>query len=262
MKKHARKYPVKMTFAILTLCSLLVAGCEFHGTYPDGTMVVVDGPAPVVVTSPPASTQLLGTIAVTAYAPVALGSSTDTVSTLVTVRSGSAFGPLVLQPETFTFDADGLLSLDIVDLPYGYYDIELVGLDSMGSNVSYAAGGLTLNEPIESLSVTLEQNQFSSDVYLDINEPTWDPLINPVHTLDYILWDRDSITGELTFVEQATGVFYDGISMPMIADLSFGQYRLDIQGYDIFGLQTVAYVGDFEHADVDTLVSINFWYSW
>ena len=261
MKKHAKKSQIVVTKAILMLCCALLVGCELHGTYPNGPVVVFDDHPPVIVTTP-ATSPLLGTIAITAFSPMDSAFLTETDRALVTVRSGSAFGPVVIEPTSFFFDEDGLLSLDIVDLPYGYYDIEMVGLDIMGNNVSYAASGLTLNEPIESLSLSLEQIHFSGDVFLDISEPTWDAAVNPVNTIDYTLWDQDPLTGELTFVEYGSGLFYDGLSMPMIADLEFGQYHLDVQGFDVFGTQTVSFAGDFEHSGQDTLVLIDFWYSW
>jgi len=262
MKKHAQYNQVAVTKAILILCCALLVGCELHGTYPGGTMVVVDDAPPVIVTPPIDATPLLGTIAITAFTPIDNAFTTATDRALVTVRRGSAFGPVVIEPVSFYFDEDGLMSLDIVDLEYGYYDIEMVGLDIMGNNVSYAASGLTLNEPIESLSLTLEQIQFSGDVYLDISEPTWDFDTYPVSAIDYTLWDRDPLTDELTFVESGFNLAYDGLTMPMIADLEFGQYHLDVQGFDPFGNQTVAFTGDFAHSGQDTLVSVDFWYSW
>jgi len=179
----------------------------------------------------------------------------------VTVREGGAYGPVLVQPSEFVMETNGTVAIDVVDVPYGYYDIEVVGLDLFGNDVSYAATGITLDEPIVSVSLDLDPVTFAGTVHLDIIEPTEDAFTGPAYSFDYILWEKDTVTGDLTFVEEITEIVLDGWTMPTIENLELGDYTIETFGFDIYGNLIYESVSDFTHQMEETVVPIFFWYS-
>ena len=258
--KPLNKYQTPATMWMLFCVLVMTLGCEFYGPHPYRLAVVIEEP-PVVVVTTVEETQLLGLISVTGYAPALSSLTADTESVIVTVRDGGAYGPVLIEPTEFQMEANGTVAIDVVDMPYGYYDIEMVGLDLFGNNVSYAAAGISLTEPIASLSLELEAVTFSGSVYLDIVEPADDGITGPAVSLDYILWEKDTVTGELTFVEEMTQVPLDGWNLPVIENLELGEYTIEVYGFNVFDELIYDAVAEFSHEYEETVVPIFFWYS-
>jgi len=260
MKSLSEKRTSK-TLWMLFCGLLMLAGCEIYGPRPLGPPVIIDAPPGEIVTPPVDPSVWFGAISITAYAPPVTSLTPNTQSVMVTVREGGAYGPVLVQPTEFDLEANGTLAVDVLDVPYGYYDIEIVGLDLFGNNVSYAATGITLDEPIVSVSLDLDPITFVGAVRLDIVEPADDGFTGPAYSLDYILWERDVVTGELTFVEEITEIELDGWTMPVIEHLELGEYTIEAFGFDAYGNLIYEYVVDFSHDTEETMVPIFFWYS-
>ena len=239
----------------------MLAGCEIHTSRTLGPPVIIDGHPGVIVTPPVAPSEWFGVIAITAYAPATSSLTPDTQRVMLTVREGGAYGPVLIQPTEFELEANGTVAIDVVDVSYGYYDIEVVGLDLFGNNVSYAATGITLDEPIVSVSLDMAPVTFAGTVLLDIVEPADDGFTGPAYSFDYILWEKDPMTGTLTFVEEITEIELDGWTMPMIENLELGDYTIEAFGFDAFGNLIYEYAADFSHEAEETVVPIFFWYS-
>lgn len=197
----------------------------------------------------------VGDIALTVYAPWdGLTSSFD-----VTLRDGGTYGDIVLQGADFVFDGSGVAAVDITDLPFGYYDLEVVGLDVYGNSVSYAATGVTLQESLTTVTLTLESSTVAGDVVLDILEPDGGMYGNPTTELDYILWEVDSVTGQYVFVEQLT-VAFDPWSPPIIGNLELGEFYIEVRAFDAGGTEQYEFAGSFSHNGETTTVPIDLWY--
>lgn len=265
----------------LTAFTLLTGArsCSGGAAYPTGyeTYPVEPGPAiPVgggVVTPGPAL--LIGDIALTAYA------TPETMTFNVIVREESAYGPVVLEGTDFVFDAAGAGAVDIVDLPYGLYDVELVGLDAWGAAVSYAATSLVIEEPVTVVSMVLESTLASpapvpvdpgpvvvveptveiGDVALDIWEPDGGAIAGYTDTIDYYLWVWDEWAADWVFVESIGYIPFDPAEPPIIPSLTFGSYYLEVDGFDVMGARIYAFSGSFDHYASWTSLPVDFDYA-
>ena len=217
----------------------------------------------------------IGDIALTVYAPWdGLTTSFD-----VTIRDGGAYGDIVLQGADFQFDGSGGAAVDITDLPFGYYDLEVVGLDAYGASVSYAATDVTVQEPLTTVTLTLESSTsgytdtgydsgtttqpgystYVGDVVLDILEPDGGMYGNPTSDIEYTLWDLDPVTGQYVFVEQLS-VAFDPWNPPVIGSLELGEYYIEVRAFDGWGTEQYEFAGSFSHDAETTTVPIDLWY--
>lgn len=203
---------------------------------------------------------LTGDIELTVFAPVLSAVSPDTMTFNVTVREGGAFGPVVLKGYDYVFDSLGVGVIDIGDLAYGFYDIEVVGFDVLGNSVSHAAQGITVNESLSVLTLDLSPVVLSGDVALNLVEPDSGLFSGPIDSIDYVLWEIDPTTGELTFVEQFIELAYNPWNEPVIGNLNLGTYHLEVVAYDVFGVGIYEFAGSFTHENQTTFLPINLWY--
>ncbi len=264
-----------IAFTLLTGARSCSGGSAYSAGYE--TYPVEPGPAiPVgggVVNPGPAL--LIGDIALTAYA------TPETMTFNVIVREESAYGPVVLEGLDFVFDAAGAGAVDIVDLPYGLYDIELVGLDAWGAAVSYAATSLVMEEPVTVVSMDLESTLASpapipvepapvvpvepvtgiGDVALDIWEPGSGTTAGYTDTLDYYLWVWDEWIGDWAFVESVGYIPFDPAEPPVIPSLTYGSYYLEIDGFDVTGSLIYFFSGTFDHLSPWTSLPVDFGYA-
>ena len=244
-------------------CSVQSSGSGYttYGSSPAGTVVsgpVHSAPAPIPVSS---SVIYQGDVALTVYSPLVSSVTPETVSFNVTVRSGGAFGPVIVEGSGFVFDGFGVGAVDIVDLEFGFYDVEVVGLDAFGSVVSYAASGLTVEEGLTSLVMELEATSFAGDVVLELYAPDGGQFENPIDTVDYVLWEVDAVTGELIFVEEMTELLYLSWDPVTIASLQLAEYYIEVFAYDALGWEIYQFGGYFTHdADV-TYMPVDLWYT-
>jgi hypothetical protein len=219
---------------------------------PPGGTVVVE-----TVTTVPV---LTGDIELTVFAPAASAVTPDTVTFNVTVREGGAFGPVVLKGYDYVFDSFGVGVIDIGDLGYGFYDIEVIGMDILGNSVSHAAQGITVDEPLSILTLDLDPVLLSGDVALDLVEPDSGLFSGPIDSIDYVLWEIDPTTGELVFVEQFIDLAYNPWNEPVIGNLNLGTYHLEVVAYDVFGVGIYEFAGSFNHDNHTTFLPVNLWY--
>jgi hypothetical protein len=246
---------------ITALC-LFVTACEVYGTGEVGYDEPYTGPVEhVVIDDPnnPVPAVLYGTVAMTVYAPEPSEFANDTETFLITLRSGGIVGPVVLESQEFSFGGDGVEGIDLLDVAYGYYDVSIVGLDGAGNAVSFAAAGVTVDEPVVTAILALEPTSLTGDVVLNLQEPDGGLLSGPITTLDYSLWERDSTTGELLHVQEMLSVAVDLFDMPIIEDLLLGDYTIQITAYDAFGQAVYEFVGDFTHESKTTFLPVVLW---
>lgn len=239
-------------------------GSGTYSTYtappPDGS-VIVSGPgtpAPGPVSTP---VVYVGDLALTIYAPAYSPVTPDTASFNVTIREGGAFGPVVLQGNSYALDIHGAGALDLLDLPYGYYDVEVVGLDFLGNAVSHAATGVSIDEPLTSLVLDLEAVDLAGDVVLEVYEPDGGIYSGPIDTIDYLLWELDPVTGQLIFVEQMNMLPFNPWQPPTIASLGLGDYYIEVFAYDSYGYEIYQFGAEFAHSGAVTYLPVQFWYS-
>ena len=250
-----------MAFAMFTLLTGArgchsTAGSSSYTSYPAppvGGGTVVSGPGTVVTPAPVLYTGDIGLTVFSAMTP-------DTETFNVTVRESGAFGPVILEGGGFVFDPTGAGALDILELPYGFYDIEVVGLDFFGNAVSYAATGVTIDEPFINVTMELEPVSFTGDVVLELYAPDGGIYEEPIDTVDYFLWEVDSITGELIFVEEMVEQAFFSWDPPVIGALESGSYYIEVYAYDAFGYNIYEFGGDFEHDAELTYLPIDLWY--
>lgn len=254
---------------ILAVGSL--AGCELGGGYYDGYTTVDPAPTPsgpVVSHNPgapapapaPSPVFYVGDIALTVYAPAVSPMTPNTVGFDVTVRKGSAFGPIVLQGYGYHFDAYGVGVLDLAELPYGLYDIEIVGKNAFGDSVSFAATSIALEAPFVSAPLSLEPVTLAGDVVLELYEPDGG-MYGPIDTIDYILWELDPTTGQYTMVEQIAELPAGPLDTPVIAALQLGTYYIEVDAYDVYGYRIYSWAGDFDHTSQSTFLPVAMWYA-
>jgi hypothetical protein len=246
--------------------------CGFRGCYVSSAIeepaVVVTEPAVVVthtttvVEPAPAPVIYMGDIELSVYAPASSAFTPNSERFNVTLREGGAFGATVLTGDDFLFDAFGQAAIDITALPYGYYDLEVVGFDLFGNSVSYAAKGIMVDEAMTFVTIDLEAVTFSGDVVLDLVEPDNGLFAGPIDTIDYTLWEIDPVTNELTFVEQFHALEVDAWSAPSIASLALGEYYIEVFAYDVFGDNTYEFAASFSHETNTTYLPVLFNYSY
>jgi hypothetical protein len=222
-----------------------------HGHAPAG---------PVYVDTTPTQVVYAGDVALTVYAPPMSLLTPDTYSFNITVRESGAFGAIVLQGFDYRFDPYGVGVIDIGALPYGFYDIEVVGLDMFGSSVSYAAQGLVVDESLVILTLDLDAVTFSGDVMLDIVEPDSGLYGGPINEIDYILWEIDPSTNELILVEQWFGIYFDPWNPLVIGSLGLGDYYIEVLARDMFGNAIYEFSGTFAHVGEATFLPVPLWY--
>ncbi len=243
-----------------------LAGCEM-GVGAGGGYVAVDPtPPPVVITGPTAPVPSVpiiytGDLALTVYAPALSSLTPGSVGFNVTIREGGAYGPIALKGQGYEFDVFGTGVLDVVELPYGLYDVEVVGLDFYGDAVSYAAVTVTVEEPYVGLQLDLEPVTFSGDILLDLYEPDGGLYAGPIDTVDYVLWELDPTTGTYTLVEEIFELPAGPLDSPMIASLQLGEYYLELDAYDVYGYRIYEWAGEFSHASESTFLSVPLWYA-
>ena len=257
---------------LLTLFTLLTGarGCSFgptsysYDTYPTPppapvgtTVVTVSGDVGPVVTAPAV---YYGDAALTVYAPALSGVTPDTLDYRVVVRAGGAFGPVVLETTLMPFDHTGVGMLDLLDLEYGFYDVEVTGFDFLGGLVSHAATSLTVNEPVEALTVTLDPIVFTGDVMLELYAPYGGQYDLPIDTIDYVLWEQDPVTGEYTLVEEMVELPHFAFDPTLIENLELGTYFIDVYAYDAFGYLLFEGGTSFLHNDALTSVPVDLMY--
>lgn len=226
-----------------------------YSSPPPGGGVIIE--EEIIVTDP---AYYYGDISVTVYAPQLSGTTPDTQTFAVTVREGGPFGQVVVAGTDFVFDAYGVGAVDITDLPYAYYDIEIVGVDMFGNSASYAAASLTLDEPLVTIALELEAVTYQGDVVLDLYEPDGGLYAEPIDTIDYFLWEVDPLTDELIFVEQMTELPV-AFENPTIPALELGNYYIEVYAYDAFGYPIYEFGADFAHDSELTFLPVDFWYA-
>ncbi len=225
-------------------------------TGPAGPAVPVDpGPAPV------APVVFTGDLALTVYAPLFSSLSPDTETFNVTIREGGAFGAVIVEGTGFVFDASGVGALDITELPLGFYDVEVLGIDFFGNAVSYAATSVSIEEPLTYLSLELEPVVQQGDVVLEMYEPDNGAFAGPIDSIDYVLWELDPVTGEYTLVEEMLEIAYTPWEPPVIGALELGNYYIEVYAYDAFGYWIYQFGGDFVHDADLTYAQIDLWYA-
>lgn len=216
-------------------------------------------PAPVVVVSPGPVTPVLlvGDVALTVMTP-GLEVPGTTQSFRVVVRADSAYGPVVLDGADFVFDANGVAPVDLTDLPYGLYDIEITGFDAWGGVSSYGAATVILDEGTAYVSVTLESSLAvvtQGDVALDLVAPDGGAYAPPIDTIDYYLWAYDPSTDAFTFIESVGYIPFDPYAAVVVPGLGFGSYYIEVDAFDVEGFRIYTYAGNFYHAGELTTVS-------
>jgi hypothetical protein len=214
----------------------------------------------VTTTLEDTSPVFMGDLALTIYAPELSGSTASTTRFNLTIREGGAFGPIAIEAKNFEFDAFGVGTVDIFDLAYGFYDVEVVGLDLFGSSISYAATGVSIEEPFSALTLLMESAIIAGDVVLNLMEPDAGMFAGPMDTIDYTLWEIDSVTGQLIIVESMTELPFDPWNALVIAGLELGQYHLELAVFDMLGYPIYGYSSDFSHNAVTTFLSVPLWY--
>ncbi len=241
------------------------AGSSSYTSYPAPPPTsghVVGGPVDSGVPLPaPAPILYTGDLALTAYAPVMSSLSAETETFNAIVREGGAFGPVILEGGGFVFDAYGVGAVDLLELPYGFYDIELVGLDFFGNAASYAATSISIDEPLASLAMELESTSYAGDVVLELYAPDGGIYENPIDTVDYFLWEVDELTGELIFVEEMAELQYFDWDPPVIGALELGSYYIEVYAYDAYGYNIYEFGGDFDHDADLTYLPVDLWYT-
>ena len=256
---------------IVSLFTMLTGarGCSFatttstYDTYPvpppptSGNVYVGGGNSTPVSTVPAV---YYGNAALTVYAPVQSLVTPDTVDYRVIVRADSAFGPVVLETAFMPLDAMGVGMLDLLDLEYGFYDVEVTGFDVFGNLVSHSARSLNVNEPLEVITVSLDPVVFSGDVMLDLYTPYGGQFDPPMDTIDYVLWELDPVTGEYTLVEEMIELPFFSFDPTVIANLQLGTYLVDVYAYDAFGYLLYQGSTSFTHNDSLTMVPIDLMY--
>lgn len=214
----------------------------------------------VVTTSGTVSPALyLGDIALTVYAPDGAYSLSE--SFMITVREGGAFGPVVLSGDGFVFDGHGVAAVDLLDMAYGYYDVEIVGFDVYGDTVSYAAVGMSVQESLTSVFMDLESTLISGDVVMEIYEPDGGSYAAPIDTIDYAVWEIDPATGDLIFVEEMFGLVWEPWNPPVIGSLELADYYIETFAYDAYGYPLYEFGGEFSHVSNPTYVPMHLWYT-
>ena len=255
---------------ILTFFTLLTGarGCSFgtasysYDTYPtpppptSGDVYVGGDIVPV----PAAPAIYYGDTALTLYAPALSSITPDTTDFRVIVRAGSAFGPVVLESTLMPVDLNGVGMVDLLGLEYGFYDVEITGFDFLGNLVSHAATSLTVNEPLEVLTVTLDPVVFSGDVMLDLFAPYDGQFDPPMDSIDYVLWELDPVTGEYTLVEEMVELPFFSFDPTVIANLTLGTYLIDVYAYDAFGYLLFQGSTSFTHNNALTMVPVDLMY--
>ena len=224
---------------------------------PVGTTVVVGGGT--YIEPVPVGVDVVGDLALTIYAPYDDGVSPFTQTFGITVRQDSAYGPIILEGRDYTFDASGAGALDLTELGYGLYDVEVVGFDAYGASVSYAATTVTVDESLQYLTLELENTAVivTGDVALDLQVPDSGVYNGPVDSFDYYLWQWDPISGQYVFVESVGYVPFDSYDMPILPALDLGWYYLEIDAFDYAGVKNYIYSGEFEHTA--NLTSLTVW---
>jgi hypothetical protein len=222
-----------------------------------GTTVVVSSEVGPVT---PAPVVYFGDTALTVYAPELSSITPDTTDFRVIIRAGGAFGPVVLETTLMPFDFAGVGMLDIFDLEYGFYDVEVTGFDFLGNLVSHAASSLNVNEPLESLVLSLDPIVFTGDVMLDLYAPYGGAYDNPIDTIDYVLWEQDPVTGEFTLVEEMIELPFYSFDPTIIANLELGTYFIDVYAYDAFGYLMFEGSTSFIHNNALTSVPVDLLY--
>ena len=247
----------------LTLFTLLSG---FHGcTYRSGTTASVTSSSPtgsVVVTTvvdEPAPV-LTGDLALTIFAPKLSGTTAASRRFNLTLREGGAFGPIVIEAKDFEFDAFGVGTVDISDLSYGFYDLEVIGLDMFGTSTSYAATGVSIDEPFSVVSLSLEPALITGDVVMELMEPDAGMFAGPIDSIDYTLWEVDEITGQLTIVETMVNLQFDPWNPPVIPALGLGTYHLELLAFDMLGDPIYGYSNDFTHNAATTFLPVTLFY--
>lgn len=252
-------------FLALSLFTLLTGarGCTVegssYGTHHAPPTYVEEEVVVVTTTTSNGPALYLGDVALTVYAPN--GAYSESESFMLTVREGGAFGPVVLSGDGFVFDGHGVAAVDLLDLAYGYYDVEIVGFDTYGDTVSYAAVGMSVQEPLTSVFMDLESTLISGDVVLDMYEPDGGIYSEPIDTVDYAVWEIDPATGDLIFVEEMFGLFWAPHSPPVIGSLELGDYYIEAFAYDAYGYPIYEFGGEFSHVSNPTYVPMHLWYA-
>ncbi len=253
-----------------------VGGVTTLPTYSSGGVVasghVSAGPAPIYAPAPaaPVGGFYSGNIALTVYT-----SDYETMTFDVTLREGGSAGPVVLAGQGYRIDS-GVTTLDLVDLPYAYYDLELVGVDAWGNAVSYAATGLTLDEPAAVVTLTLANTaiaspvapapvapapvaSYAADLYVTMLLPDGG-YYAPAYDFDYTLYQVDA-AGQYITVESRQYVPFDASGLLYLPALDLGTYYLMIDAYDAAGARAYTFEGFIDHVSVPTDVAVTLSYA-
>jgi hypothetical protein len=258
MKNTTLTLRVIFTLAAFTLltgargCSFDAGSYEYTG-YPTTPH---DGGGTVYV-GPPQSSTWFGDVSLSVFAP---HGPSDSVT--VTVREGSAFGAVVVAYSDVPLSHNGSAVLDMFDVAYGYYDVEVLGLDVYGNVVSHSATGLTVERSMTYLSLELEPTTIAGDVMMEVYEPDGGVYAGPIDTLDYSLWEYDSYTGEYIIVEQMSNIPFNPWDAPVIGNLEMGDYYVEVFAYDAFGYLIYDFNAEFGHSAAVTVLPVAFQYAY
>jgi len=238
-------------------------GCSFEaGSYEyDGYVDTPYAGGGTTYVSPPPVSGWVGDLALTIATPGVGALTPATESVRVTIRQGSAFGPVVYT-EAVPVDYYGEAAVDIYGLDYGFYDLEIVGLDYYGQSVSHAATGLTIDSSIRYTTVQLEPVSFGGDVTLDVYEPDGGYYAGPIDTIDYSLWEYDPSTGQYIIVEELSQLPYSPWDAITIGNLGLGDYYIEVFAYDVWGSLIYDFNAEFAHSASLTVLPVTFQYAY
>ena len=236
-------------------CTIETGAYEYT-TYPNAPY---DGGGTVYVQPPVAG--WYGDLSLQVHAPASSFATPLTESYNVTIREGGAFGAVVVSRSGMPINGVGVGRLDLVDLPYGYYDVEVLGLDYFGNVVTHAATGVTVDHSVVYLTLDLDPVSFVGDVMMEIYEPDGGAFAGPIASLDYAIWERDPASGQYILVEQLFEQSFNPWSSPVIGALEFGQYYIEVFAYDSYGYNIYDFNAEFTHDGALTVLPVTFQYT-